>query len=241
MSDIIIKNAVAGDVATITIDRADAGNALTIEHLGQLSAAFRAAGASGAKLIVLRTTGADFCRGRDPAGGKPSPTALAMRENLVAPILDVYDAIDGTRQPIIAVVQGAAIGFGCALATACDITIASDKARFRLPEMEKNLPPTLAASVMMGRVPRKALTWLIYSMEEIDAATALRLGILSSVVPAAELDARVTHHVTELTTRSHEALAAMKEYMRVAPAMAPRGAADYGASLLSSVLSSAKR
>ena len=90
-------------------------------------------------------------------------------------------------------------------------------------------------------MPRKALTWLIYSMEEIDAATALRLGILSSVVPAAELDARVAHHVSELTTRSHEALAAMKEYMRVAPAMAPRGAADYGASLLSSVLSSAKR
>ncbi|MDE2167508.1 MAG: enoyl-CoA hydratase/isomerase family protein [Alphaproteobacteria bacterium] len=240
MNDIIKTTQDAG-VATIAIDRGEAGNMLTVDLLRELSAAFRSAATSDAKVITLRTAGGDFCRGRDPKGGKPSPTALAMRENVVTPILEVYDAIAGTPQPIVCAVQGAALGFGCALATACDITIAADGARFRLPEMEKDLPPTLAISAMMSCVPRKGLTWLVYSMEEIDADTALRLGIVSRVVPAAELGSATDRLITELTGRSREALAAVKEYMRVAPSMEPRGAADYGASLLAAVLSSAKR
>ena len=236
-----IKTTLAADLATITIDRKEAGNMLTVDLLRDLSAAFRRAATSEAKVIALRSSGDDFCRGRDPKGGKPSPTALAMRDNVVTPILDVYDAIAGAPQPIVCAVQGAALGFGCALATACDITIAADRARFKLPEMEKDLPPTLAISAMMSRVPRKALTWLVYAMEEIDAETALRLGIVSQVVPAAELAAATDRLIGGLVARSREALAAVKEYFRVAPAMEPRGAADYGASLLSAVLSSATR
>jgi enoyl-CoA hydratase len=240
MSD-IIKTTQEGAVAAITINRGDAGNMLTIDLLRTLAAAFRSAGTSNAKVIVLRTVGDDFCRGRDPKGGKPSPTALAMRENLITPILDVYDAIAGAPQPIICAVQGAALGFGCALATACDVTIAADGARFRLPEMEKDLPPTLAISAMMNRVSRKALTWLVYSMQEIDAETALRLGIVSCVVPAAQLAPTTSTLIADLTMRSREALVAVKEYMRNAQAMEPRGAADYAGSLLAAVLSSAGR
>jgi enoyl-CoA hydratase len=241
MTNEIIKTAQDASVATITINRSEAGNMLTVDLLRELSAAFRSMANSNAKVIALRTTGGDFCRGRDPQGGKPSPTALAMRENVVAPILDVYDAIAGAPQPIVCAVQGAALGFGCALATACDITIAADNARFRLPEMEKDLPPTLAISAMMSKVPRKALTWLVYSMEEIDANTALRLGIVSRMVPTTELGGATDRLIAELTKRSREALAAVKEYMRVATSMEPRGAADYGGSLLAAVLSSAKR
>ena len=237
----IIKTTQNADVATIEIDRAAAGNMLTVDLLGELSAAFRRAAASDAKVIALRSAGADFCRGRDPQGGKPSPTALAVRANVVAPILDVYDAIAGAPQPIVCAVQGAALGFGCALATACDITVAADVAHFRLPEMGKDLPPTLAISAMMSRVPRKALTWLVYSMAEIDADTALQLGIVSQVVPAGELGSATDRLIADLTARSREALAAVKEYMRVAPAMEPRAAADFGANLLAAVLSSAKR
>ena len=164
-----------------------------------------------------------------------------MRENVIAPILDVYDAIAGASQPVICLVQGAALGFGCALATACDVTIAADNARFRLPEMEKDLPPTLAISAMMSRVSRKALTWMVYSMQEIDAETALRLGIVSCVVPAAQLGPVTSTLIADLTKRSREALVAVKDYMRNAQGMEPRGAADYAGSLLAVVLSSAGR
>src|ERR1700677_916386 len=210
---------------------------LTVEMVGELSAAFRAAGRSDAKVIVLRANGPDFCRGRSP--GAPAPTAMKMRAAVCDPILDVYDAMAGVRQPVVAVVQGRAHGFGAAVSGACDLTIAADNARFRLPEMEKDLPPTLAISALMARVPRKALTWLVYSMEEIDAHAALQLGIVSTVVPPGDLERALEKLLAVMTVRSPEALNAVKDYFRVAPYMEPRGAADYGANLLAAVLSSA--
>jgi enoyl-CoA hydratase len=227
-----------GAVATVTIDKAAQGNLLTVEDLRELAAAIRAAGATDAKVIVLRTMGADFCRGRAP-GATPPPTAIKMRANVCEPILDVYDAIAGIHQPVVARVQGAALGFGAAMAGACDLTVAADNARFQLPEMQRDLPPTLAISALMARVPRKALTHLVYSMEEIDATTALQLGIVSQVVPLADLDAALAKLLATMTARSPEALIAVKDFFRAAPYMDPRGCADYAGNLLAAVLSSA--
>jgi enoyl-CoA hydratase/carnithine racemase len=151
---------------------------------------------------------------------------------MIGPIMDVYAAIAGAPQPVVGAVQGAALGFGCALATACDITIATDDSRFSLPELEKNFPPTLAISAMMARVPRKALTWMVYSTGEIDARTALQLGIVSSVVAKSALEAETGKLMTGLATRSREVLTGVKDYMRAAPSMDPRGAADYASNLL---------
>ena len=123
---------------------------------------------------------------------------MKMRANVCEPILDVYDAIAGAVSRWSRVVQGAALGFGAAMAGACDLTIAADNARFQLPEMEKDLPPTLAISALMARVPRKALAWIVYSMDEIDATTALQLGIVSKVVPLSRsrgaVDEAARHH-----------------------------------------------
>jgi enoyl-CoA hydratase len=228
-------------IATITIDRATEGNMLNLEMLRALAGAFRDAGASDAKVIALRSTGDDFCRGRDAKGGKPSPTALDLRANVIGPIMEVYEAIAGAPQPVVGAVQGAALGFGCALATACDITVATDDSRFSLPELEKNFPPTLAISAMMARVPRKALTWMVYATQEIDARTALQLGIVSSVVAKSALEAETGKLMTALTARSREVLIGVKDYMRVAPSMDPRGAADYASTLLAAVMSSTPR
>jgi enoyl-CoA hydratase/carnithine racemase len=94
---------------------------------------------------------------------------------------------------------------------------------------------------MMARVPRKALTWMVYSMEEIDAPAALQFGIVSAVVPLAGLDAARDRLLATLTARSAAALVAVKDYMRAAPMMEPRGARDYAGNLLAGVLSSAGR
>src|SRR5215813_1444181 len=83
-----------GAVAAITIDRAADGNVLTTEMLRALTAAIRAAAATDAKVITLRTAGADFCRGRDPKGGPANPTALVMRDQVLQPILNVYAALN---------------------------------------------------------------------------------------------------------------------------------------------------
>jgi enoyl-CoA hydratase len=238
MTDVIHTNR-DGAIAGITIDRASEGNLLTVDMVRALAAAFRTAAASDAKVIVLRSTGPDFCRGRDNTGVPPSPTALKMRANVCEPILDAYDAIADAPQPVVCVVQGAAHGFGCAIAGACDISIAADNACFKLPEMEKNLPPTLAISALMPRTPRKALTWMVYSMQELDAPTALRLGIVSAVVPGAQLDSALSTLLATMSSRSPEALVAVKDFFRAASLMEPRGVADYAGNLLASVLTSA--
>jgi enoyl-CoA hydratase/carnithine racemase len=235
----IVRSAREGAVVTITLDRPSEGNLLPVDGVRELTAAFRAAGATDAKVIVLRGEGEDFCRGRDPKGGPPSPTAMKMRANVCEPILDAYDAMAGAHQPIVGVVQGMAYGFGCAIASACDITIAHDTARFKLPEMEKDLPPTLAMSAVLPRVPRKVLAWMVYSMDELDAHAAHQVGIVSKVAAEAMVEMEVDKLLKTMTARSPEALVAVKDFLRSAPHMEPRGMADYGANLLAAVLSSA--
>lgn len=230
-----------GAVLTITLDRPSEGNMLTVDGVRGLAAAFRAASATDAKVIVLRGNGADFCRGRDPKGSPPSPTAMALRANVCEPILDAYEAMGAMRQPIVGVVQGAAFGFGAAIASVCDVTIAHDTARFKLPEMAINLPPTLAISALMPRVGRKPLGWMVYSMDELDATTAREIGIVSKVAPARQVEDEVAKLLTTMTARTPEALIAVKDFLRSAPHMEPRGMADYGANLLAAVLSSAAR
>ena len=75
--------------------------------------------------------------------------------------------------PVIGVVQGRALGFGCAIAAVCDITLASDKAQFQVPEMAHNILPTMVMSSFIDRVPRKAFTYLVYSTAVISAERAL--------------------------------------------------------------------
>ena len=240
----VIRAGRDGNVATITINRATDGNQLTIPMVRGLAAAFREAGNSDAKVITLRSVGEVFSLGRDTRGGAAGaspPSALQMRKDLIAPLLDVYDAIFGTPQPVVCSVQGMAHGFGCALATACDITIASDNARFRLPELEKNLPPTLAISAMMAKVPQKALSWLVYSMAEIDASTAFQMGLISQVVRSAELVSESDKLVAELCSRERDALIGVKDYFRSAPGLNSRAAADLAGNILATVFSSVPR
>jgi enoyl-CoA hydratase len=236
-----IKSRRDDTVVTITIDRPDEGNVLTLPMLRALAARIRDAGLSDAKVIALRSAGDDFCKGRDPKGGPQNPSALAMRDEILQPILDVYDALNNVPQPVICAVQGAAYGFGCAMATAADLTIATEGATFKLPEMTHNLPPTLAISAMMTKVSRKAIAWLVYTLAEIDAKTALSLGMVSAVVPKAELDRAMDEAIKSMTSRSAASLIAVKDYLRSAPMMEPRGAAAYGAALLAGVLTSAGR
>jgi enoyl-CoA hydratase len=226
-----------GQAAWITIDRPDRGNMLDVAMLRRLAALIAEASA-GAHAVVLQGAGDNFCLGRDAgarSGAKPS--AMELRDRVITPILDLYAAVRSAPVPVVARVQGSAIGLGCALAAVCDITIAGTNARFRLPEMEKNLPPTLAISALLDRVGSKAVTWLVYSMEEIDARRALEIGLVSDVAPADALDAAVTRLLGTLTARSLISVRAVKEYIAHAPTTGP-AVAPLAANLLAAAMSS---
>src|SRR5215470_4209961 len=240
MSD-FVKCETAGPLTTITLNRPDCGNLVSNQMGGDLAAMIDAAATS--RLIVLRGAGDDFCLGRDAAALRaagPFKTALAMRHGNTEPALAVYGAFRRTTVPVLGIVQGRAIGFGCALAGLCDVTIASNDAQFQLPEMEHGIPPCLAMSALLGNLSPKAIMYLVYSTELVDAQRALTMGLLSKVVAGRDLEKEADAFIQKTLGRVPASVPAVKEYMRSAPRMEPQAAADFGSNLLAGVLSSAE-
>lgn len=235
-TDVILREH-DGDVTKITINRPDLGNRVSDPMASQLADMIDAA-AKESRLIVFRGAGDEFCLGRQAMGERgPIPEAYEMRGKIDV-IFNLYDAFRRSKIPIIGVVQGRAVGFGCALATLCDITIASEKARFQLPEMGHQIMPTIAMSALIDRVPRKALMYLVYSTDEIDAHNALTFGIVSQIVSPNQLDAAVESLVAKLKNTPMPALMAVKEYARSAYGMSTQAANDFAKNLHATINSS---
>ena len=241
MTNHVIANRV-GAAWRIELNRPENGNLVTPEMISALAEAVKSLPAD-AKVLVLSGKGADFCKGRDPAtapeagsGGK-LPSALQIREKVGNPVVGLYVALKEAPVPTIAVVQGAAHGFGSALTGCCDIALAGEGARFRLPEMTKGLPPTLALAAL-DRVTAKGVGYLVYSTAEVDARSALAMGLVSLVVPEGELQAQAEKLIETISGQPLDAVKAVKEFLKFAPLMEPRGRADFAASVIAGVLSS---
>ena len=230
-----------GPIECITLNRPDRGNMLTIPMVAELTDRIEQAGRDrDLKAIVITGAGENFCLGRDPEGApeQVSKTALEMRSDLTAPILEFYAAVRSAEVPVIAVVRGLANGFGCAAAAVCDVTIAAADARFALPEMKHDLPPTLAMCAHIDRTMPKSIAWLVYSTRELDAATAQSLGFVSHVALAGQLDVDVESFLSTLADRDRDSLATCKTYIANARLMETDKASDYAGNLLSVIMSS---
>jgi len=233
MAEPILKEK-EGDVTTIILNRPEAGNRQTDTTWAEVTKILDAA-AQDSRAILFKGAGDDFCLGRE-AMGQPGPVleAYGVRDRSET-IFNLYGAFRNAKVPIIGIVQGRAVGLGCALAALCDITIASDRARFQLPEMSHRIMPTIAMSALVDRLPRKAATYLVYSTQEIDAQKALMFGLVSNVVPASELDATVAALVEHFKKTPLAALLAVKEYARSAFSMSTQAANDFARNLHATV------
>jgi len=235
MADPILR-AKDGDITTITLNRPEAGNRQTDATWAQVTEMFDAA-AKDSRLIIFRGAGEDFCLGREAMGQAqpgPAPEAYAVRDRAET-IFNLYGAFRNAKAPVIGIVQGRAVGLGCALAALCDITIASEKARFSFPETAHRIMPTIAFSALVDRVPRKAATFMMYSAQEIDAHKALTFGLASDVVPHGELEASVNRLVEHLEKMPLAAVLALKEYARTAFGMSTQAATDFARNLHATV------
>ena len=224
-----------GEITTITLNRPESGNRQTDATWAQVTEMLNQAGKTS-RAIVFKGAGEDFCLGREAMGQQPSTPleAYAVRDRSET-IFNLYGAFRSSAAPIIGVVQGRAVGLGCALAALCDITIAGDKARFQFPETAHRIMPTIAFSALVDRVPRKAATFLIYSAQEIDAEKALTFGLASDVVPARELDGAVDKLVDHFIKMPLAAVFAVKEYSRSAFGIGTQAATDFARNLHSTV------
>ena len=235
MADPILKE-VDGDITTITLNRPEAGNRQTDATWAEVTRMLGDA-AKDSRLILFKGAGEDFCLGRETMGQPPptpAPEAYTVRDRSDT-IFNLYGAFRNAKAPIIGIVQGRAVGLGCALAALCDITIAGDRARFQFPETAHRIMPTIAFSALVDRVPRKAATYMIYSTAEIDAHKALTFGLISNVVPHQELDASVKALVEHFKKMPLPAVFAVKEYARTAFDIGAQAATDFARNLHATV------
>jgi enoyl-CoA hydratase len=239
MSDDIVSKQ-DGPVLRITLNRPERGNAVSDEMVAELTRLIDGA-SKNADMVVLRGAGKDFCVGRAGMGARPAVEPTALERRVFSDVVfDCYGAMRNSPIPVIAVVQGGAHGFGCAIAAACDITIASDAAKFSVPEMAHNIMPTMVMSSFVDRVSRKALSYLVYSTAEISPERALSFGIVSEVVPAAQLDAAVDKLCAAILKAPTIAIRGAKEYVRSAPDMPIQGAVEFARNLHATINSAAE-
>ena len=178
-----------GGVATITLSRPDRGNAYDDGMLCELAAEFAELGADpSARVVVLRGAGKHFCVGADIAWHRSNQHAGRPAEP--APkLLDVLLALDALPKPTLAMLHGASVGGGLAVAACCDIALAEDSAFFSIPEVRIGLVPGPLVPIFLRAMDYRAFRRYGLSGERFSAAEALRLGLIHEVCPADQIEA----------------------------------------------------
>ena len=176
-----------GAVAVLTIDRPKALNALNPEVLADLKAAFEGIDQNTVRCVVLTGAGdKSFVAGADI--GSMSTMTKAEGEAFGKLGNDIFLMIESFPLPVIAAVNGFALGGGCELAMSCDIRLASEKAKFGQPEVGLGITPGFGGTQRLPRIVGMGMAkQLLYTARNIDAAEALRIGLVNAVVPQAEL------------------------------------------------------
>jgi enoyl-CoA hydratase/carnithine racemase len=176
----------SGDaIATVTMNRPERRNALSLEHMEELTAALRTIGASNARAVILAGNGPVFSSGHD--FGDMVERDLPGMRRLFAVCAELMATVQRIPQPVIARVHGLATGAGCQLVATADLAVAAADARFATPGGRGGwfcTTPMVAVSRAFGR--KRALEMLLTG-DEIDAATAAEWGLVNRVVPAERL------------------------------------------------------
>ena len=176
--------AVADGVATITLNRPKARNALNSAMCAELHAACRSAIADDAKLVLVRARGPVFCAGADLKERQRMDEDQVRARRIKA--FAAYNALESLPMPAVAVVHAPVVGSGCEIAAACDFVIATPEASFRTPEA---LWGTVGATQRLPRILGKRLAKdLMFTGRKLSAEEAERHGLVARVVPAAELE-----------------------------------------------------
>jgi enoyl-CoA hydratase/carnithine racemase len=230
-----------GEVLDLTLNDPGRGNLVTEEISAALADALTSAGPD-VKLVRLQGRGPDFCRGRQsPPIDRATATAMDFRATVTAGPLRLYSAFRECPAPVLGIIQGKALGVGCALAGLCDLTIASEDAVFAIPEMDRNIPPALVISALVDRVPYKTLSHLVLLRETVTAAEAMAAGIVGRVVTGEDLDGAAATIEESVLRCTAAALQGVKEYLRSAQSMAPAARASLASTLIATVESSQYR
>jgi methylglutaconyl-CoA hydratase len=210
-----LRTSMEADVVTITLNRPERRNAISPQMMEELGAALDEAAAGPVRAVILTGEGRAFCAGMDldllrsSASASPEETLEAARE-----MARVFLRLYRFPKPVIAAVNGAAVAGGCGLATLCDFTLAVPEAKFGYTEVRIGFLPALVSVFLTRQIAEKHASDLLLTGRLIDAAEALRIGLISEVVAADKLMARARDLAATLAANSPESLRRTKRLMR---------------------------
>jgi methylglutaconyl-CoA hydratase len=210
MSAVRIEN--DGPVLRIALARPERRNAFDAALIAELTAAF-ADVASGVRAVVLSGDGPSFSAGADVEWMRSS-IDLSYAENVADALRlrALLDAIDSCPAPVVARVQGHALGGGCGLVACCDVVAAEPDAQFAFSEVRLGIVPAVISPFALAKIGSGAARRYFVTGERFGAAVALRIGLVHEV--ADDLDAAVDRLVGELLAAGPQAARAAKELAR---------------------------
>lgn len=203
-------------VATLKLDRTDKRNALSAQMMDEITAAAKALDSDPkVRVVVLAAQGEIFCAGGDLNWMKAQMGAdTATRITEARRIAGMLQALNTLSKPLIGHVQGDAFGGGVGMACVCDTVVASDVAMFGLTETKLGLIPATIGPYVLGRMGEGRARQVFMSSRKFTAPESVQLGIVSRIVPLAELEKAVAAEVTPYLACAPGAVAAAKAYAR---------------------------
>lgn len=201
-------------VAWLTLNRLRALNAMNMAVRDEMWSAMAAVRDDpDIRAVVIRGAGdRAFSAGADISEFGTAPSYIDARR--ARQERDVWGAMLACTKPLVAAIHGFAFGAGCEMSLLCDIRVASDDATFALPEVTLGYIPSAGGTQTLPRaIPPGVARQMILSGQPIDAATALRYGLVQRVVPRAQLEAEAANIAARLAAQPEAALRAAKEAM----------------------------
>src|SRR3954471_4648293 len=205
-----------GGVARVTLNRPDVRNAFDDALIASLAQTFSALNSDATvKVVVLGGNGPAFCAGADLNWMKRM-AGYSYDENLrdAGALADMLATLDGLDKPTIARVHGPAFAGGTGLVAACDIAVGTPEAKFCFSEESLGLSPATISPYVVRAIGARAANRYFLTAEVFDAQEAVRIGMLSTLVPAAALDSTVEALVQHLLAGGSDAQARIKDLIR---------------------------
>jgi len=202
-------------VARITLNRPEKRNALDAETISELRAAMRASACDpNVRVVVLTGAGSDFCSGADLSGIERTFQAGVL-ENMADArnMAELFVEMRHHPRPIVAIVRGRALAGGCGLATACDLIVASESAKFGYPEVNIGFVPAMVMAILRRSLSEKRAFEMITTGEIITSQTALEFGLINAVFTEDTFDIEVDAFVGKLAEKSASAIALSKRLL----------------------------
>lgn len=228
MGSELVQRQDAEGVATLTLNRPERRNALSSALIAALLEALDAVDADpDVSVVVLTGAGKAFCSGGDLADGLGGGPGILQGHQGRARFGETLARLASIRQPVVAAVNGDALGGGFGLAVGCDLAIADPEARLGTPEIRVGLFPMVILAVLQRNAPRKPLMEMVLDGQRIDAARALELHLINGVSSPGAALAEAQALAARLASRSPAVLALGKAAFHQAADQSFRDALAY--------------